>query len=102
MATDLTAPHRPAIDPAQLQELAPKIASLAPTGLNRVFFTSGGSEAVESAWKLTRNYHRIRGDAGRTKIIARDLAYHGTSLGALAATGLPSLKDQFAPVTPGG
>ena len=83
-------------------ELAAKIASLTPAGLNRVFFTSGGSEAVESAWKLTRNYHRLRGDAGRTKIIARDLAYHGTSLGALAATGLPSLKEQFAPVTPGG
>jgi adenosylmethionine-8-amino-7-oxononanoate aminotransferase len=83
-------------------ELAAKIASLTPAGLNRVFFTSGGSEAVESAWKLTRNYHRMRGDAGRTKIIARDLAYHGTSLGALAATGLPSLKEQFAPVTPGG
>ena len=83
-------------------ELAAKIASLTPAGLNRVFFTSGGSEAVESAWKLTRNYHRLRGDDGRTKIIARDLAYHGTSLGALAATGLPSLKEQFAPVTPGG
>ncbi|MEY2517273.1 MAG: hypothetical protein QOJ89_4631 [bacterium] len=83
-------------------ELAAKIAALTPAGLNRVFFTSGGSEAVESAWKLTRNYHRMRGDAGRTKIIARDLAYHGTSLGALAATGLPSLKRQFEPVTPGG
>jgi adenosylmethionine-8-amino-7-oxononanoate aminotransferase len=83
-------------------ELAAKIASLTPPGLNRVFFTSGGSEAVESAWKLTRNYHRLRGDERRTKIIARELAYHGTSLGALAATGLPSLKDQFEPVAPGG
>jgi adenosylmethionine-8-amino-7-oxononanoate aminotransferase len=82
-------------------ELAAKIASLTPAGLNRVFFPSGGSEAVESAWKLTRNYHRMRGDEGRTKIIARDLAYHGTTLGALAATGLPSLKEQFAPVAPG-
>ena len=83
-------------------ELAARIAGLAPEGLNRVFFTSGGSEAVESAWKLARNYHRMRGEAERTKIVARELAYHGTSLGALAATGLPPLKDQFAPVTPGG
>jgi adenosylmethionine-8-amino-7-oxononanoate aminotransferase len=83
-------------------ELAARIAGLAPDGLDRVFFTSGGSEAVESAWKLARQYHRMRGDTARTKIIARDLAYHGTSLGALAATGLPSLKDPYEPVTPGG
>ena len=67
-----------------------------------MFFTSGGSEAVESAWKLARNYHRMRGDEHRTKIIARELAYHGTSLGALAATGLEGLKTPFEPVTPGG
>ncbi len=83
-------------------ELAARIAQLAPPGLERVFFTSGGSEAVESAWKLVRAYHRMRGDEQRTKIVARDLAYHGTSLGALAATGLPSLKDPFEPVAPGG
>jgi adenosylmethionine-8-amino-7-oxononanoate aminotransferase len=83
-------------------ELAAKIAQLTPPGLERVFFTSGGSEAVESAWKLARNYHRMRGDEHRTKIIARELAYHGTSLGALAATGLEGLKTPFEPVTPGG
>jgi adenosylmethionine-8-amino-7-oxononanoate aminotransferase len=83
-------------------ELAARIAALAPPGLERVFFTSGGSEAVESAWKLVRAYHRMRGDEQRTKIVARDLAYHGTSLGALAATGLPSLKTPFEPVVPGG
>jgi adenosylmethionine-8-amino-7-oxononanoate aminotransferase len=69
--------------------------------LERVFFTSGGSEAVESAWKLARAYHRLHGDSGRTKIVARDLAYHGSSLGALAATGLPELQEAFAPVVPG-
>src|ERR671935_885813 len=74
--------HPPAI------ELAARIAELAPGDLNRVFFTSGGSEAVESALKLTRNYHRIRGDGMRTKVIARELAYHGVTLGALSATGL--------------
>ena len=83
-------------------ELAAKIASLAPGDLNRVFFTSGGSEAVESAWKLARNYHRIRGEGTRTKIIAREIAYHGTSLGALSATGIPALRTPFEPLTPGG
>ena len=82
-------------------ELAERIARLAPAGLDRVFFTSGGSEAVESAWKLARAYHRLRGAAGRTKIVARDLAYHGSSLGALAATGLPELKEGFEPVVAG-
>ena len=88
--------HPPAI------QLAARIASLAPGDLNRVFFTSGGSEAVESAWKLARNWHRIRGDGQRTKLIARELAYHGTTLGALAATGLTSLRTPFEPLTPGG
>jgi adenosylmethionine-8-amino-7-oxononanoate aminotransferase len=83
-------------------ELAERIAELAPPGLERVFFTSGGSEAVESAWKLARAYHGLRGEAGRTKIVARELAYHGSSLGALAATGLPELKESFEPVVPGG
>jgi adenosylmethionine-8-amino-7-oxononanoate aminotransferase len=82
-------------------ELAQRIAGLAPPGLERVFFTSGGSEAVESAWKLVRAYHRLRGDEHRTKLIARELAYHGTSLGALAATGIPSLKGPFEPVVAG-
>src|SRR5215212_7393800 len=68
-------------------ELASRIASLAPADLNRVFFTSGGSEAVESAWKLARAYHKLRGDSTRTKIISRETAYHGTTFGALSITG---------------
>src|SRR5918994_4087705 len=72
-------------------ELATRIADLAPGDLNRVFFTSGGSEAVESALKLVRNYHRIRGDGQRHKVIAREIAYHGTTLGALSATGITEL-----------
>jgi adenosylmethionine-8-amino-7-oxononanoate aminotransferase len=83
-------------------ELAARIAELAPGDLNRVFFTSGGSEAVESAWKLARNYHRLRGDGARTKIIARELAYHGVTLGALAATGLTGARAPFEPLAPGG
>ncbi len=88
--------HPPAI------ELATRIAELAPGNLNRVFFTSGGSEAVESAWKLAKAYHSARGDERRHKIISRYLAYHGTSMGALTATGLPALREPFEPLTPGG
>ena len=83
-------------------ELAARIASLTPGDLNRVFFTSGGSEAVESAIKLVRNYHRMRGDGQRTKIVAREIAYHGVTMGALAATGITELRKQFEPLMPGG
>src|SRR4051794_21278166 len=83
-------------------ELAARLASRAPGDLNRVFFTSGGSEAVESALKLARNYHRMRGNGQKIKVIAREVAYHGTSLGALSATGITSLRAQFEPLTPGG
>jgi adenosylmethionine-8-amino-7-oxononanoate aminotransferase len=87
--------HPPAI------ELAARVASLAPGDLNRVFFTSGGSEAVESAFKLARQYFKITGRPMKTKLIARETAYHGTSLGALAATGIPELRQPFEPLTPG-
>jgi adenosylmethionine-8-amino-7-oxononanoate aminotransferase len=82
-------------------ELAARLADLAPGDLNRVFFTTGGSEAVESAWKLARSYFKAVGQPQRTKVIARDLAYHGTTMGALAVTGLPLIKDQFEPLVPG-
>jgi adenosylmethionine-8-amino-7-oxononanoate aminotransferase len=88
--------HPPAI------ELAHRIAELAPGDLNRVFFTSGGSEAVESALKLARQYYKLRGKAGKHKLIAREIAYHGTSLGALSATGISGLRAPFEPLTPGG
>ncbi|HXQ89749.1 MAG TPA: aspartate aminotransferase family protein [Solirubrobacterales bacterium] len=83
-------------------QLASRIASLAPGDLNRVFFTSGGSEAVESALKLARNYHRMHGKGQKHKVIAREVAYHGTSFGALSATGITELRSQFEPLTPGG
>jgi len=83
-------------------ELAARIAALAPGDLNRVFFTSGGSEAVESALKLSRNYHRVHGKGQKHKVIAREVAYHGTSLGALSATGITELRSQFEPLAPGG
>jgi adenosylmethionine-8-amino-7-oxononanoate aminotransferase len=82
-------------------ELAARVASLAPGDLNRVFFTSGGSEAVESAYKLARQYHKLTGKPNKTKLIAREIAYHGTSLGALSATGITDLRTPFEPLTPG-
>ena len=69
-------------------ELAAKIASLAPGDLNRVFFTSGGGESVETALKVARQYHKLTGNPNKTKFIAREIAYHGTTLGALTATGV--------------
>jgi adenosylmethionine-8-amino-7-oxononanoate aminotransferase len=83
-------------------ELATRISSLAPGDLNRVFFTSGGSEAVESSIKLARAYHQRTGNARKTKFITRDVAYHGTTLGALAATGITALRHEFEPLAPGG
>jgi adenosylmethionine-8-amino-7-oxononanoate aminotransferase len=83
-------------------ELATKIASLTPGDLNRVFFTSGGSEAVESAIKLSRAYHQRTGNPRKHKFVTREVAYHGTTLGALAATGIPALRTDFEPLVPGG
>jgi len=83
-------------------ELAARLADLAPGDLNRVFFTTSGSEAVESAWKLAKQYFKAIGQPGRYKVISREIAYHGTSMGALAITGLASIKYPFEPMTPGG
>jgi adenosylmethionine-8-amino-7-oxononanoate aminotransferase len=81
-------------------ELAERLAGLAPSGLNQVFFTTGGSEAVESAWKLARSYFKRVGKPGKTKALSRAIAYHGTSMGALSITGLPVLKQDFEPLVP--
>jgi adenosylmethionine-8-amino-7-oxononanoate aminotransferase len=83
-------------------ELSARIASLAPGDLNRVFFTSGGGEAVETALKLARQYHNLNGKPTKHKVIAREIAYHGTTMGALAATGIPGLRHPFEPFMPGG
>ncbi len=76
-------------------ELAEKLSGLAPPGLGHVFFTSGGAESVESAWKIARLYHDATGGEGRTKAIARKVAYHGSTLGALALTGVDAYKRPF-------
>ncbi len=103
-------------------ELAAEVASLAPGDLNRVFFCSGGSEAVDSAWKLARQYFAVRGGASQTpgvqpgemvgrqvggpspghkyKAIARNIAYHGTTFGALSINGVESLRTPFEPLVP--
>ena len=80
-------------------ELAHEVAQLAPGDLNRVFFVSGGSEAVESAWKLARQYHGARGER-RWKAIARRTAYHGTTMGALSINGIAAIKNAFEPLVP--
>lgn len=87
--------HQPAV------ELADRLAALAPGDINRVFFTTGGSEAVESAWKLARQYFKLIGKPEKTKVISRNLSYHGTTFGALSLTGLPGIKTPFEPLVPG-
>jgi adenosylmethionine-8-amino-7-oxononanoate aminotransferase len=87
--------HEPAI------ELAARLASYTPGDLNRIFFTSGGSEAVESAWKLVRQYYAETGEPRRYKVISRNLAYHGTTMGALSINGLTDCRNTFEPLVPG-
>jgi adenosylmethionine-8-amino-7-oxononanoate aminotransferase len=81
-------------------ELSERIAGYAPGDLNRVFFTSGGGEAVESAWKLAKQYFKLTGKPGKHKVISRAIAYHGTTHGAMSITGLPDLKAPFEPLVP--
>jgi len=81
-------------------ELAERLASYAPGDLNRVFFTSGGSEAVESAWKLAKQYFKTIGKPTKYKVISRQVSYHGTTQGALSITGMPAYKAMFEPLVP--
>ena len=82
-------------------ELAERLSELTPGDLNRVFFTGGGSEAVESAWKLARQYFKVIGQPQRTKAISRQISYHGTTMGALSITGYEAIKKPFEPLVPG-
>jgi adenosylmethionine-8-amino-7-oxononanoate aminotransferase len=81
-------------------DLADRLAELAPGDLNRVFFTSGGGEAVESAWKLAKQYFKLTGKPMKHKVISRSIAYHGTPQGALSITGIPDAKKYFEPLVP--
>jgi len=87
--------HPPAI------ELADRLADYAPGDLNKVFFTTGGGEAVETAWKLAKQYFKLVGKPLKHKVISRSIAYHGTPQGALSITGVPALKEMFEPLVPG-
>jgi adenosylmethionine-8-amino-7-oxononanoate aminotransferase len=89
--TNWATAHPPAI------ELADALAERMPGHLNHVFFTNGGSESVESAWKIAREHFVAIGQPQRTKAIARQIAYHGVTLGALAFTGVPGFKEIFGP-----
>jgi len=82
-------------------ELATRVAELAPGDLNRVFFTNSGSESVESALKLARQYHRLMGKPNKYKLIAREISYHGTTFGALSATGVTDYRTPFEPLPAG-
>ena len=84
--------HPPAV------RLAERLATLAPDGFNRVFFTTGGGESVESAWKLAHQYFSLKGETQRTKVVARDMGYHGTTLGALSVSGVESMRKPFLPL----
>ena len=83
-------------------ELADRLAGYAPGDLNRVFFSTGGGEAVETAFKLAKYYWKLQGRPTKHKVISRAVAYHGTPQGALAITGIPAMKEMFEPITPGG
>ncbi|PZS34324.1 MAG: aspartate aminotransferase family protein [Pseudonocardiales bacterium] len=87
--------HPPAI------ALADRLADFAPGDLNKVFFTTGGGEAVETAWKLAKQYFKLMGKPMKHKVISRSIAYHGTPQGALSITGIPDAKKWFEPLVPG-
>ena len=82
-------------------DLAERLAQHAPGDLNRVFFTTGGGEAVETAWKLAKQYWKLMGQPTKYKVISRAVAYHGTPQGALSITGIPAMKAPFEPLVPG-
>ncbi|MGW3650051.1 aminotransferase class III-fold pyridoxal phosphate-dependent enzyme [Streptomyces sp. NPDC000878] len=78
-------------------ELSERLARIAPVDIEHTFFSGGGAEAVETAWKIARKYHALRGEAGRTKAISRRGAYHGLTLGALSLTDDPGLREPYGP-----
>jgi adenosylmethionine-8-amino-7-oxononanoate aminotransferase len=82
-------------------DLAERLAAEAPGDLNRVFFTTGGGDAVETAWKLAKQYYKLVGKPTKHKVISRNVAYHGTPQGALSITGIPDAKVPFEPLVPG-
>ncbi|HEY8553564.1 MAG TPA: aspartate aminotransferase family protein [Burkholderiales bacterium] len=82
-------------------ELAHRVASLAPGDLDHVFFTNSGSEAVETALKIALAYHRVRGEATRTRLVGRERGYHGVNFGGNSVGGVGPNRRQFALELPG-
>ena len=82
-------------------ELADRLAAEAPGDLNKVFFSSGGAESVETAWKIAKQYFKLTGKPAKTKVVSRAVAYHGTTQGALSITGVPGFRQPFEPLVPG-
>jgi len=82
-------------------ELADRIAKLAPEGMNKVFFTNSGSEAVETALKMAIAYHRARGDGSRTRLIGRERGYHGVNFGGISVGGIVSNRKMFGTLLAG-
>jgi beta-alanine--pyruvate transaminase len=81
-------------------ELAQRIAAITPAGMNKVFFTNSGSEAVETALKMALAYHRVRGDASRTRLIGRERGYHGVNFGGISVGGIASNRKMFGNLLP--
>ncbi|MEH0547642.1 aminotransferase class III-fold pyridoxal phosphate-dependent enzyme [Streptomyces sp. B21-105] len=78
-------------------ELAERLSRIAPADVEHTFFSGGGAEAVETAWKIARRYHALRGEPGRVKAISRRGAYHGLTIGALSLTDDPGLREPYGP-----
>lgn len=85
---------------APTEELCDRLAELAPMPEARVFLTSSGSEAVDSAIKLARFVHALNGETERTVIVSRTPSYHGVTYGGVSATGLPKNQERFGPLLP--
>ena len=82
-------------------ELAERLVALTPDGLNKVFFTNSGSEAVETALKMAIGYHRARGEGTRTRLIGRERGYHGVNFGGITVGGIVGNRKSFGPLLPG-
>jgi adenosylmethionine-8-amino-7-oxononanoate aminotransferase len=82
-------------------ELADRLAAESPGDLNKIFFSTGGAEAVETAWKVAKQFFKLTGKPNKHKVISRAIAYHGTTQGALSITGVPPFKAPFEPLVPG-
>ena len=81
--------------------LAEAVAKIAPTGMNKVFFTNSGSESVETALKMAIAYHRVRGEASRTRLIGRERGYHGVNFGGISVGGMVANRKMFGSLLAG-